>query len=103
MFADLQEFSKKFIQIKYKRYRWDFIRVKPFKHRFMIILGEQGVGKTTTLLQYLVDAAQNDLASDAILYIQADHFLMDGMSLYRVAEQFDARGGKAIAIDEIHN
>jgi len=102
MLVELQELSQKFIRIQFQKYRRYFKINAPLKYRFAIILGEQGVGKTTTLVQHLVDAADNDPTSNAILYIQADHVLMKGMSLYKIAEQFQTSGGKLIAFDDIH-
>lgn len=102
MFEELQELSREFLRIKYEPFRRYFIQNTPLKHRFAIILGERGVGKTTALVQYLVDAAGGDITSDKILYIQADHFLMARTSLYEVSQEFSRLGGEYIAFDEIH-
>jgi uncharacterized protein len=67
-----------------------------------IILGPRGVGKTTTLVQLLLDFAQQDYFSEKILYVQADHFVMDDLTLYEIAETFQSLGGEFLAIDEIH-
>lgn len=101
-YAELQELSQSFIRIKLEPYRRYFIRQTPMKHRFSIILGERGIGKTTTLIQNLLDFVDGDLVSDKILYIQADHFLVRKTSLYEIAETFVRLGGKVIAFDEIH-
>ncbi len=102
MFAELRELSRSFIKIKFEQYLRYFIQVTPLKHRFAMILGERGIGKTTTLIQYLVDVAEGDMLSDKILYIQADHFLMTNTSLYEVSQEFYQLGGQCIAFDEIH-
>ncbi len=102
MFSELRELSQNFIKLKYEQYRRYFIRNTPMKHRFSIILGERGIGKTTTLIQYLLDSANHDPLGDEILYIQADHFLVHGNSLYEISETFSRLGGKVIAFDEIH-
>lgn len=101
-YEELQELSQNFITLKYQQYRRYFIRNTPMKHRFSIILGERGIGKTTSVIQSLVDFVNGDFVSDEILYIQADHFLVRGMSLYEIAEKFTRLGGKVIAFDEIH-
>ena len=47
--------SDKFVQLNnlvYKRY---FIREHQFEHRMSIILGARGIGKTTTIAQYMHD------------------------------------------------
>lgn len=102
MFEELKELSQTFIKLKFEQYRRYFIETTPLKHRFSIILGERGIGKTTTLIQYLLDYTDQDLFSDQILYIQVDHFLIGGTSLYEIAETFYRLGGKFIAFDEIH-
>ncbi len=102
MFEELKELSQTFIKLKFEQYRRYFIKRSPLKHRFSIILGERGIGKTTTLIQWLLDSANQNPLSDNILYIQADHFLMGKITLYEIAESFCRLGGKAIAFDEIH-
>jgi len=67
-----------------------------------MIVGPRGVGKTTTLVQTLLDFVGGDRFDPRILYIQADHFLMGSTSLYEIAEQFQNMGGKWIVFDEIH-
>ena len=68
----------------YERY---FIRTVPLKHRFAIILGERGVGKTTTLIQYLLKTTDGDQLSNDILYVQADHLLIGTTTLYEIARE----------------
>ncbi|MBA3602211.1 MAG: ATP-binding protein [Parachlamydiaceae bacterium] len=102
MFEELRELSQTFIRIKFEQFRRYFIETTPLKHRFSIILGERGIGKTTTLIQYLLDSTDQNPLSEKILYIQADHFLMGKTTLYDIAETFWKLGGKVIAFDEIH-
>lgn len=102
MYEELRELSQAFIQIKSEPYRRYFIKNTPLKHRFSIILGERGIGKTTTVIQCLLDFADQNPLSDQILYVQADHFLMGRTTLYEIAETFNRLGGKVIAFDEIH-
>jgi uncharacterized protein len=102
MFEELKELSQTFITLKFEHYRRYFIERTPLKHRFSIILGERGIGKTTTLIQYLLDSTDQDPLSETILYIQADHFLMGRTTLYEIAETFCRLGGRVIAFDEIH-
>jgi predicted AAA+ superfamily ATPase len=79
-----------------------FITTKLEKHRCNILLGPRGVGKTTILIQYLLQASVGNALSTDILYISCDHILMEGHSLYETAEKFQMMGGKIIAFDEIH-
>lgn len=102
MFEELRELSQAFIKLKFEQYRRYFIKRTPLKHRFSIILGERGIGKTTTLIQCLLDSDNQNPISEKILYIQADHFLMGKTTLYEIAETFHRLGGEVIAFDEIH-
>lgn len=99
---ELKILSQTFISTKNQEYRRYFIESHPLKHRFIIILGERGIGKTTTIIQYLLDSVAGNPLSDEILYVQADHFLLQNQSLYEIAELFVKFGGKVIAFDEIH-
>ncbi len=102
MFEELQALSRHFLEIKNSSYRRYLIRTTKFNHRMSIIMGQRGVGKTTTLVQMLLDFVDGDRFDPRILYIQADHFLMGSTSLYEVAEKFQMMGGKWIVFDEIH-
>jgi len=66
------------------------------------IIGQRGIGKTTTLVQLLLDHVEEDRFDKRVLYVQADHFQVGSSSLYEIAEQFQAYGGKWLAFDEIH-
>lgn len=83
----------------YKRY---FLREHNLTRRLCIILGQRGIGKTTAMVQHLLDVGRQDRLSETILYVQADHFLIGARSLYEIAEQFVNHGGKTICFDEIH-
>jgi len=96
------EVSQQFLKIKNSPYRRYFIKRERLKHRMSIIAGQRGVGKTTTLVQLLLEKVGGDRFDPRILYIQADHFIMGEASLYEIAEQFQLHGGKWLAIDEIH-
>ncbi len=102
MLDELRKLSHTFLKLKNSPYRRYFIQTEPFKHRLSLLLGQRGVGKTTTLIQYLLDTTSQDIYDPSILYIQADHFLMGTSSLYEIAEDFHAMGGKTVAFDEIH-
>lgn len=103
MLDDLISLSRKFLSLKNNKYRRYLISSTNFnKSRISLILGQRGVGKTTTLVQSLLDNVDQDIFSNKILYIQADHFQMGNKTLYEIAEEFLALGGKWIAFDEIH-
>jgi hypothetical protein len=102
MLTDIFRLSTQLMQSRYKSYERYFIRSVDPQHRFMILLGERGVGKTTTLIQYLLRHSNNNFHNSEILYVQADHFLIQQTTLYEIAEEFYQQGGKVIAFDEIH-
>lgn len=102
MLDELRNLSHNFLKMKNSSYRRYFIKTDPFKHRLSLLLGQRGIGKTTTLVQYLLDKSSQNYYDKSILYIQADHFLVGTSSLYSIAEEFYLLGGKFLAFDEIH-
>jgi uncharacterized protein len=102
MLDKLYLLSRGYLEAKYKPYHRDFWQKTYFKHRLSILVGQRGVGKTTIIVQYLLNHVKNDVLSDKILYVPSDHFLLGNLSLYEIAEQFVQFGGKIIAFDEIH-
>ena len=97
MLSKLKLASKKFLyrnNLEYQRY---FIKEQKIKHRLTIITGQRGVGKTTTIAQYM--ALNSHLES---LYVSMDSFLLGKLSMYEIAETFEMEGGKLLCFDEIH-
>jgi predicted AAA+ superfamily ATPase len=80
--------------LKYKRY---FIRRESLEHRLSIILGARGIGKTTTIAQYMSNYTQ-----DEALYISLDDIISAKYSIYDIAEAFELQGGRLLCFDEIH-
>lgn len=102
MFEELRKLSHHFLEIKNSLYKRSFIRFIDFSNRISLIIGQRGVGKTTLLVQILLDKVNKDIFDERILYIQTDHFQMASITLYEIAEKFVMLGGKWIAFDEIH-
>ncbi|HLB41290.1 MAG TPA: AAA family ATPase [Gammaproteobacteria bacterium] len=102
MLDELRKLSHHFLDIKNQAYQRYLIKNTPFTQRLSILIGQRGVGKTTTLVQHLLSKVANDRLNSQILYIQADHFLVGNTSLYEIAEEFSLLGGRWIAFDEIH-
>lgn len=96
------ELSREFLKAKDEQYRRYFIENTTLSERFSIFVGQRGVGKTTLIVQYLLDYVKSDKLSHKILYIPADHFLIGKTSLYDIAKHFNLMGGEFIAFDEIH-
>ena len=102
MLDQIRALSREFIGLRFQEYQRYFFKNNPLDHRVAIILGDRGIGKTTTLVQYLMQYAEGDALSPKILYIQADHILIGSLTLYEIAEEFYKLGGELIAFDEIH-
>ena len=102
MLNEIRVLSRKFIELRYQAYQRYFIKTHSLDHRFAIILGDRGIGKTTTLIQYLMLYAKGDPLSSKILYVQCDHIMLATLSLYDIALAFSDLGGELIAFDEIH-
>lgn len=94
--------SQQFLRARNQTYRRSFIQKTCLSERCSILIGQRGVGKTTILIQYLLDYAAGDFSSPKILYVPSDHLGLRETSLYKIAEQFELSGGEFIAFDEIH-
>jgi len=85
---------------EYKRY---FLQKFPLKGRFYIVIGQRGVGKTTALIQHMLDIFNQNTHTGEALYVPVDHTLVARYSLYEIAETFyKEEGVKLIFFDEIH-
>ena len=103
MLEQLYQISRIYLQANNFPYqRAPFQDPNFLSHRLSILVGPRGVGKTTFIIQKLLNAVDNHCLSPHILYVPSDHFLIIKTSLYEIAEQFMQQGGKWIAFDEIH-
>ncbi len=95
----LQKISSQILAKETPSYkRWLFEKID-FSSKLIGIKGPRGSGKSTLLQQY---AKTVDLPPSKIFFINCDHPAMVGISLYDIAENFYARGGELLIIDEIH-
>ena len=97
MLEELFRKSRLFVRnynLKYRRY---FIRQEQLEHRLSIILGPRGIGKTTTMAQYM-----SGYASTEALYVSLDDIVTMRESIYEIAEAFERQGGRLLCLDEIH-
>ncbi len=99
---ELYLLSQSYIETKNQPYQRHWLQKSAFEHRLSILVGQRGVGKTTLIIQYLMDFAKGNIHSKEILYVPSDHFLLSNYALYEIAETFYQQGGKLIAFDEIH-
>ncbi|MCK6605142.1 MAG: ATP-binding protein [Ignavibacteriaceae bacterium] len=102
MIGELFNLSNHFLTIYNREYQRYFARKNDLSNRFSIIIGHRGVGKTTVIIQHALSKYGSNLPTRKVLYIQADHFLIGGRSLYRIAEEFSLMGGELLCVDEIH-
>lgn len=98
MIEQLQLLSNQILSQKVPEYKRFLFSKIDFNERLIGILGSRGVGKTTLLLQYLHEVAQNK----KILYVMADHPIVAQMGLFAIADAFEKKGGEILIIDEIH-
>ena len=91
--------SRDFIKINDQEYKRYFIQTQKLEHRLSIIIGSRGIGKTTTVAQYINENYKDNEA----LYINLDD--IENTSKYtmtQIAEEFVLNGGKLLCFDEIH-
>lgn len=80
----------------FKRYLFDEIN---WSDRLIGISGARGTGKTTLILQRLKSL---DMGADEAIYVSLDDVFFTENKLVYFAEDYAARGGKLLFIDEIH-
>lgn len=94
--------SRDFLKSLNKEYKRSFHDFSPFDARMSVLLGQRGVGKTTTIIQYLLNYAHANPDSEKILYLPVDHVLVVNTSLFEITKHFYEHGGEVICFDEIH-
>jgi predicted AAA+ superfamily ATPase len=102
MLEEIILLSQELIKINERPYRRFFIQKTQLSERLAILIGQRGVGKTTILVQCLLDYANGDRLNPKILYVQSDHLLLGRKRLYEIAREFQLMGGELIVFDEIH-
>ncbi len=91
--------SRKFIELNNLEYKRYFINTVDFSHRLTIILGARGIGKTTTIAQY-IHKNHND---NKALYVNMDDIQNTSkFTMLEIAEEFSLNNGKLLCFDEIH-
>ena len=98
MLTELYRKSHRFVKdnsLEYKRY---FIKQNHFEHRLSILIGARGIGKTTTIAQYMA----TNYSADEALYVSLDDITNSKFSMFEIAEAFELAAGKLLCFDEIH-
>jgi len=99
MLEELAIKSRDFIKINNLKYQRYFIQTKTLEHRLSLIIGARGVGKTTTVAQYIA----KNYKIEETLYINLDDIqISSNYTMVQIAEEFVLNGGKLLCFDEIH-
>lgn len=70
-----------------------------WKDRLISVKGPRGVGKTTLLLQKIVDSGEERRDT---LYVSLDSIWLDPKDVYELAEYHVQHGGRRLVLDEVH-
>ena len=70
-----------------------------WEDRLIEIKGSKGVGKTTLMLQHILQAFPN---VDDTLYVSLDNLWFKTYSLKDLTDWFYAQGGRYLFLDEVH-
>ncbi|NBK99313.1 MAG: 3-dehydroquinate dehydratase [Erysipelotrichia bacterium] len=91
--------SREFVTLNNQAYQRYFIKTQSLEHRLSIIIGPRGIGKTTTVAQYMSLHYKEHEA----LYVNLDDIQNTSQfSMTEIAEEFVLNGGKLLCFDEIH-
>lgn len=101
--AKLMELSANYLRREKQLFQRYLLTEDTFNRRCTIVVGQRGVGKTTLALQYLLNRFGHNAATSKGLYVPCDHYLLQGKSLYGIAEAFSLIGGEEICFDEVHH
>ena len=80
-------------------FKRDIINNLPWNERLIGIKGARGIGKTTMLLQYIKENYGNN---GEALYISLDDPYFFNRTLIDFTDEFVAKGGEHLFIDEVH-
>jgi len=102
MKPEIFELSRQMVRQTHRPFRRYFMGRDPFGNRCTMITGQRGVGKTTCLVQHMVDCYPEYASSLKCLYLPADHFVVAQKPLYEIATDFCNAGGELLCLDEAH-
>ncbi len=100
MLESLFPLSEQFLELQYRPYMRYFIKQHTFDHRFTIIRGQRGVGKSTVLVQLLRNLP---LSPKQILYVPVDHFLLKIMPYMKLPKPLCNMVGNVSALMKFIN
>ena len=88
----LRHVNVDFVRELYHKINWE--------QRMLAIKGPRGAGKTTLMLQHLIQERGAD--NEQALYVTADFHWFYTHSLFETADEFYKNGGRFLYIDEVH-
>lgn len=94
----IQRFTEKYTRTQVKTTR-EFENVIDWDNQLIGIKGARGIGKTTLMLQHIKKHYPLD---NTVLYTSLDHLYFMDNRLYSFAESFHQKGGRVLALDEVH-
>ncbi|MBL4653377.1 MAG: AAA family ATPase [Flavobacteriales bacterium] len=77
----------------------DFTHQIDWSNRLIGIKGSRGIGKTTLIIQYI---KKHFKPTKEVLYVSLDDIYFSKNSFYELADSFYKKGGKFLAVDEVH-
>jgi len=98
----LVEISRNYLRKYNKTYKRFILKNNDFKGNFYMFLGQRGVGKTTILVQMLLNIVNGNILNDEILYIPMDHIYLENFNMYDIVSEFSKFGVKYFSFDEVH-
>jgi predicted AAA+ superfamily ATPase len=102
MISQLFELSRQMVTQNHRPFRRYLMGQDPFASRCTLLTGQRGVGKTTCLVQHLVDRCPDFLTSKRCLYLPVDHFVVAQKPVFEIATDFVNGGGELLCLDEVH-
>ena len=90
-----QEEQLRRVPTSFHRYMYNRL---PWESRMVGLVGPRGVGKSTLMLQHVLDHKQ----LEQNLYISADSIYLTSHTLIELADEFVKYGGEHLYIDEVH-
>lgn len=96
--SSFSRFTEKYARTKVDTTRL-FEQEIDWNNQLIGLKGARGVGKTTLLLQHI---KKNYALNNDVLYTSLDHLYFIENKLYDFATRFHQKGGKLLALDEVH-
>lgn len=88
MYEAILKLSQEFLLTKNQRFRRYFIQKTKPDERFSILKGQRGIGKTTTMIQYLLDFAKS-LFRGMVIFWWTTNFSLKLAGIKKVLVKFE--------------